>query len=201
MRDGKLDRLSIELLGENEMNIEKIALEVAREIPEFLWEEGCTYESGVVSAQAIEFLQRCLAKIGEGVEPFAVLFQHDETGKTTSIEAYKADEFAEMNPRWSPIKYLFSSPAEAILAAEKRVAEAFEKGKADGWIGVDLDGTLAHYAGWVGPDHIGEPIPAMLARVQQWIAEGRTVKIFTARCCVPEQVPPSVAWLERQGLG
>ena len=70
-----------------------------------------------------------------------------------------------------------------------------------GWIGVDLDGTLAHYAGWIGPDHIGEPIPAMLARVRQWISEGRTVKIFTARCCVPEQVPPIVAWLERHGLG
>lgn len=70
-----------------------------------------------------------------------------------------------------------------------------------GWIGVDLDGTLAHYAGWVGPDHIGEPIPAMLERVRKWIAEGHEVKIFTARCCVPEQVPPIVAWLERYGLG
>jgi hypothetical protein len=27
-----------------------------------------------------------------------------------------------------------------------------------GWIGVDLDGTLAHYDGWKGIDHIGEPI-------------------------------------------
>lgn len=69
------------------------------------------------------------------------------------------------------------------------------------WIGVDLDGTLAHYVGWIGPDHIGEPIPAMLTRVLQWLDEGRTVKIFTARCCVPEQVPPILAWLERHGLG
>lgn len=51
----------------------------------------------------------------------------------------------------------------------------------DGWIGVDLDGTLAHYDSWRGPDHIGEPIPAMVERVKRWIAEGKEVRIFTAR--------------------
>lgn len=50
-----------------------------------------------------------------------------------------------------------------------------------GWIGVDLDGTLAEYHGWKGLDHIGEPIPAMVARVREWLREGRTVKIMTAR--------------------
>lgn len=70
-----------------------------------------------------------------------------------------------------------------------------------GWIGVDLDGTLAHYEGWIGPSHIGEPVPAMLARVKKWILDGRTVKIFTARCCAPEQVPFIVEWLDRHGIG
>jgi len=50
-----------------------------------------------------------------------------------------------------------------------------------GWIGVDLDGTLAHYDGWRGPEHIGEPIPEMVARVKTWLAEGRDVRIFTGR--------------------
>lgn len=50
-----------------------------------------------------------------------------------------------------------------------------------GWIGVDLDGTLAFYDTWKGPDHIGEPIPEMLFRVRKWLAEGRDVRIFTAR--------------------
>lgn len=50
-----------------------------------------------------------------------------------------------------------------------------------GWIGVDLDGTLARYDTWRGNDHIGEPIPAMLDRVKQWLAAGREVRIFTAR--------------------
>jgi hypothetical protein len=50
-----------------------------------------------------------------------------------------------------------------------------------GWIAVDFDGTLARYDGWFGPDHLGEPIPAMVDRVKKWIAEGREVRVFTAR--------------------
>jgi hypothetical protein len=51
----------------------------------------------------------------------------------------------------------------------------------EGWVGVDLDGTLAEYSGWVGPHSIGKPVPLMLGRVKQLIAEGIEVKIFTAR--------------------
>lgn len=54
-----------------------------------------------------------------------------------------------------------------------------------GWIGVDLDGTLANYSGWKGPAHIGKPVPAMLTRVKMWLAEGREVRIFTARVSEP----------------
>ena len=43
----------------------------------------------------------------------------------------------------------------------------------NGWIGVDLDGTLAHYEGWKGIEHIGAPVPAMLERVKNWLAEGK----------------------------
>lgn len=35
-----------------------------------------------------------------------------------------------------------------------------------GWIGVDLDGTLAHYDSWRGVDHIGAPVIPMLDRVK-----------------------------------
>jgi hypothetical protein len=69
------------------------------------------------------------------------------------------------------------------------------------WIGVDLDGTLAYYTGWKGADHIGEPIPLMLARVKQWLSCGNSVKIFTARAATPTQIPPVKAWLEKHGLG
>ncbi len=47
------------------------------------------------------------------------------------------------------------------------------------WIGVDLDGTLAEYSGW--SDTIGAPIPKMIQRVKRWIAEGKEVRILTAR--------------------
>lgn len=53
-----------------------------------------------------------------------------------------------------------------------------------GWIGVDLDGTLARSMGGDGSGRggpIGEPVPAMLGRVWTWLADGQTVKIVTAR--------------------
>lgn len=49
------------------------------------------------------------------------------------------------------------------------------------WIGVDLDGTLAVYDGYKGLNGIGAPVPKMVERVKKWLAEGKTVKILTAR--------------------
>ena len=50
-----------------------------------------------------------------------------------------------------------------------------------GWIGVDLDGTLAQYGGWVEPERIGQPIAPMVARLKEWLGQGIEVRIFTAR--------------------
>lgn len=69
-----------------------------------------------------------------------------------------------------------------------------------GWIGVDLDGTLARYDGWQGVEHVGDPVPAMLKRVKAWIAEGVTVKIFTARVFGPGRdlsLPHIEAWMQK----
>lgn len=52
--------------------------------------------------------------------------------------------------------------------------------KLNGWIGVDLDSTLAEYHGWDG-GKIGKPIPAMLERVKRWLSLGIEVRIMTAR--------------------
>lgn len=54
-----------------------------------------------------------------------------------------------------------------------------------GWIGVDLDGTLAHYDGWKDGE-IGRPIGPMIDRVRQWLTDGREVRVFTARVAVPQ---------------
>ena len=68
------------------------------------------------------------------------------------------------------------------------------------WIGVDLDGTLAHDVGTNGLDEIGSPIKPMFNRVKKWIAEGKTVKIFTARASSPRQIAAVKKWLTRHGL-
>lgn len=54
------------------------------------------------------------------------------------------------------------------------------KGTSKGWVGFDLDGTLAHYEGWTGGG-IGEPVPAMLEMVKKYLEDGTEVRIFTAR--------------------
>ena len=50
-----------------------------------------------------------------------------------------------------------------------------------GWYGFDLDGTLAKYDKWKGIDHIGEPVKPMVDLIKRMHAEGRVVKILTAR--------------------
>jgi hypothetical protein len=54
------------------------------------------------------------------------------------------------------------------------------------WIGVDLDGTLAQQIPHHGETQIGDPVPLMVKRVQQWILAGKEVRIFTARIAAPE---------------
>ena len=51
----------------------------------------------------------------------------------------------------------------------------------DQWIGVDLDGTLAHYDSYKGDAHVGAPIEGMVRRVKEWLYDGYEVRIFTAR--------------------
>ena len=54
--------------------------------------------------------------------------------------------------------------------------------KGEGWIGVDLDSTLAHHTGkYRGEAHVGTPIMPMVNRVRKWLDEGKDVRIFTAR--------------------
>jgi hypothetical protein len=72
------------------------------------------------------------------------------------------------------------------------------------WIGVDLDGTLAHYDRWRGIGHIGEPVPAMLERVKVWVASGVEVRIFTARVCRADKRRAATRviedWCQKHGL-
>lgn len=65
---------------------------------------------------------------------------------------------------------------------------------ASGWIGVDLDGTLAEWRHGSDISTIGAPIALMVERVKSWLEAGRTVKIFTARGTVPEQTTLIQDW-------
>jgi N12 class adenine-specific DNA methylase len=88
---------------------------------------------------------------------------------------------------------LFQESVQSPPAQNQPVAGKVEEGgskpaesaqpeaKGDKWIGVDLDGTLAHYDGFKGPTVIGEPIQPMVDRIKKWLAEGNNVKILTAR--------------------
>ncbi len=68
-----------------------------------------------------------------------------------------------------------------------------------GWIGVDLDGTLARHERGDGIDTIGAPIPRMVARVKSWLEGGLEVRIMTARVFpVPPALEPSQARKQRE---
>ena len=71
-----------------------------------------------------------------------------------------------------------------------------------GWIGCDLDGTLAEYHGW-NDGKIGKAIPKMLERVKKWIADGQEVRIMTARAATGKRsdIKPIEDWLEENGIG
>jgi hypothetical protein len=68
-----------------------------------------------------------------------------------------------------------------------------------GWIGIDLDGTLAKIDH--SPDNrIGEPVPKMMTRLSQLIQEGYRIKIFTARASEPSEIILVKKWLTENGL-
>ncbi len=77
---------------------------------------------------------------------------------------------------------------------------------------LDLDGVLAEYHGWEGPDHIGPPIPGAL-KFARSLAKLADIVIFTGRCSeepgdrdVVQSISPGqmrvkvVDWLEKHGF-
>lgn len=67
---------------------------------------------------------------------------------------------------------------EKAAAVRESTDDSYEN---KGWIGVDLDGTLAKYNDWISPFHIGSPVHRMVERVKGWLREGKDVRIVTAR--------------------
>ncbi len=70
-----------------------------------------------------------------------------------------------------------------------------------GWIGVDLDGTLAYYNPNDRIGHIGRPISSMVDKVKLLLRSGIEVKIYTARAQLGRrQVKMIRTWLQQNGL-
>ncbi|WGA02976.1 hypothetical protein NFK84_14705 [Enterobacter ludwigii] len=67
------------------------------------------------------------------------------------------------------------------------------------WIGVDFDGVLATYEAMQGKQ-LGNPVPAMVQRVQAWRKEGKDVRVFTARAGDDVQKKAVTDWLNENGL-
>lgn len=68
-------------------------------------------------------------------------------------------------------------------AAAKVADQQYEE-----WIGVDLDGTLAkNYEGPFDPLKIGDPVQLMVEKILFALADGKTVKVFTARMADKEK--------------
>ena len=73
-----------------------------------------------------------------------------------------------------------------------------------GWVGIDLDGTLARHEPGSGVHRIGAPIMPMVERVRAYLAQGYECRIFTARVATPDpreaqlQAVMIQDWLERE---
>lgn len=68
-------------------------------------------------------------------------------------------------------------------------------------IGVDLDGTLAHYTGYAGPNTIGPLLPGAREWLEAMVKAQHTLIIFTARGNDPEGVAATLKWIETEKLG
>lgn len=83
----------------------------------------------------------------------------------------------------------------------KEINKEIRKRKKDqGFIGFDLDGTLAEYFEW-GDGKIGKPIERNVSLLRYLIKNRYNVKIFTARVCQDNsQIPEIHRWLEENNL-
>lgn len=92
----------------------------------------------------------------------------------------RSARWALTSDKSSPVLIMASEMGEAASVAANRYTRAVlgswqsfpdllrsirqRRDVARGWIGVDLDGTLAEYHGWKGVDHIGPPVTLRLLR-------------------------------------
>lgn len=85
-------------------------------------------------------------------------------------------EFDSQRSHQLPIDSSIGTGYNVVVSQERQQQKGFGK-----WVGFDLDGTLAFDGGGEHTGQIGAPIPATAEIVKALLAEGREVRIVTAR--------------------
>jgi hypothetical protein len=71
-----------------------------------------------------------------------------------------------------------------------------------GWFAFDLDSTIAQYTEYHGPEEIGEPLSpdnpnSAFSTLMRYLAEGKDVRIFTARANDKDAIKPIQNWCRK----
>lgn len=147
----------------------------------------------------------CILALGYAAAPGLVLVRWRSSPTRVYRYPGTAEEYAAFEAAESKGKHFhevfreraFSFVDDAGRPPEKR---ADLTRKHFGWIGVDLDGTLAEYHGWKGAEHIGDPVPKILELVRAFLADEWEVRIFTARAEDPVAISAIGEWCDRWEL-
>src|ERR1700739_1145901 len=67
-------------------------------------------------------------------------------------------------------------------------------------VAIDFDGVLAHYDGNYRANQLGEPHPAAIKTIQDYIANDMDVVIHTTRARTQRVVSLILAWLVKHGI-
>jgi hypothetical protein len=117
-------------------------------------------------------MARAVRSIEEAYDEVAMVTKHDDPKR----EAL----FADLDRR-RKLAQSFSPPAPWSPPQRR------------GWVGCDLDRTLAHYDRWRSVEHVGAPLGPMVERVRQVLAAGQyEVRVMTARVSPISHPPDSV---------
>ena len=87
----------------------------------------------------------------------------------------------ELNDRFGMAQESLGGPNGLPLSTQQAANTEDTARRPRGWIGIDLDGTLAKSVAAQTGEEIGPPIYPMVLLVKEWIAHGENVRIFTAR--------------------
>lgn len=94
--------------------IKEIALNVAKKMRDSVYPNLYIFDSA-----AVAFTEALIAELAKQNEPVMVLFRHEDTGRTTSIEPQSAGDFGRINKRWINCGPLFSFPPTAEQIANE----------------------------------------------------------------------------------